>query len=89
MGLYRILGGAIEGLDSQVLLDPFEEQFDLPSAFAEIGDDLCREGEVVGQKHQALVGFRIEVTDFSEFRRVVLFGIEVGRDNDLIALWPT
>ena len=86
MGLYRILRGAIEGLDSQVLLDPFEEQFDLPSAFVEIGDGLCREGEVVGQEHQALVGFRIEVTDSSESRWVVLPGIEVCGDNGLIAL---
>jgi hypothetical protein len=26
--LHRVLAGAEEGLDAQVLLDPFEEQFD-------------------------------------------------------------
>ena len=88
MGLYRIFRGAIEGLDSQMLLDPFEKQFDLPSTFVKIGDGLCREGKVVGQKYQALVGFRIEVTDSSEFRWVVLPGIEVCGDNGLIALHP-
>jgi hypothetical protein len=88
LGLYRIFRGTIEGLDYQMLLDPFEKQFDLPSAFVEIGNGLCREGKVVGQKYQALVGFRIEVTDSSEFRWVVLPGIEVCGDNGLVALRP-
>jgi hypothetical protein len=30
LSLHRILAGPVEGLDAQVLLDPFEEQFDLP-----------------------------------------------------------
>ncbi len=88
MCFYGILRGAIECLDSQMLFDPFEKQFDLPSTFVKIGDGLCWEGEVVGQKHQTLVGFRIEVADSSEFRRIVLLGIEVCGGNGLIALHP-
>ena len=38
LGLYRIVGGAVECLDTEMLLDPFEEQFDLPSALVEFGD---------------------------------------------------
>ena len=30
LDLYRIGGSAIEGLDSEVLFDPFEEQFQYP-----------------------------------------------------------
>ncbi len=88
MSLYGIFRSAVEGLDSQVLLDPFEKQFDLPSAFVEIGNGLCRDGEVVGQKHQARVGFWIEVTDPSEMRWIVLPGIEVCGNHGLIALHP-
>ncbi len=31
LSLHSILGGAKEAFDTQVLLDPFEEQFDLPA----------------------------------------------------------
>jgi len=37
LGLDRILGGTIKCLDPQVLLDPFEEQLDLPAAFVHLG----------------------------------------------------
>lgn len=33
---YRILGRAIEGLDSEVLFYPFEKHLDLPSTLIEI-----------------------------------------------------
>jgi hypothetical protein len=36
--LHRVLGEAEERLDAQVLLDPLEEQLDLPAAAVEIGD---------------------------------------------------
>ena len=38
LGLHRVLRGAVGALDTQVLLDPFEEQFYLPSAPIELGD---------------------------------------------------
>ena len=31
LGLHRVLGRAVESLDTQVLLDPFEEELDLPA----------------------------------------------------------
>ena len=43
----RILGGAIEGLDSKMLLDPFEKQFDLPALFIDGGDGGRRQPEVI------------------------------------------
>ena len=51
-----VLGGAEEALDAQVLLDPFEEQLDLPAAFVEPCDGERRQGEVVCQKHRGLAG---------------------------------
>ncbi len=38
LGLDRVLGGAEEALDAQVLLDPLKEQLDLPAAFVELRD---------------------------------------------------
>ena len=32
LGLHRVFRGTIERLDSEVLLDPSEEEFDLPTA---------------------------------------------------------
>ena len=45
-----------EGLDAQVLLDPFEEQFDLPAAAVQFGDGERRQDEVVGEEDQRLGG---------------------------------
>ncbi len=36
-----------EALDFEVLLDPFEEEFDLPTAFVEIGDFFGRAQEII------------------------------------------
>jgi hypothetical protein len=49
LGLHRIGCGAKEAFDVQVLLDPFEEQFDLPTTLVQLGDGQCRQSEVVGQ----------------------------------------
>ena len=48
LDLYRIGGSAIEGLDSEVLFDPFEEQFDFPSCLVKGGKSFRRKCEVVG-----------------------------------------
>ena len=37
--LHGIVAGAIEGFDTKVLLDPLEEQFHLPAASIQLGDD--------------------------------------------------
>lgn len=37
-----------------MLLDPLEEQLDLPALAVQLGDQLGFEGEVVGQKRNAL-----------------------------------
>jgi len=37
-----------------MLLDPLEEQFDLPALALQVGNQLRFQGKVVGQKHQTL-----------------------------------
>ena len=76
LGLDGVLGGAEEAFDLEVLLDPFEEQLDLPAAFVKLGDGERRHGEVVGQEGQGLAGFRIVEFDAAE-----LIGVARGRTD--------
>ena len=48
--LHGVLAGAQESLDTQVLLDPFEEQLDLPATFVERGNRQGWQRRVVAQK---------------------------------------
>ena len=75
LSLHRIFGSTVEGLDSQMLLDPLEEEFDLPAALVEFCDRECRQSEVVGQKDKPSFLFGIVETDAPELRRKILFGI--------------
>ena len=55
LGLDGIFGGAIKGLDPEMLFDPLEKQLHLPSAAIKIGNRDGRKDEVVGQKHKHFV----------------------------------
>jgi hypothetical protein len=57
---------AVELFDAQVLLDPFEEQLDLPTAAIQLRDRQWWQGEVVGQKDESLLLLRIEVTNAAQ-----------------------
>ena len=76
--------GAIKRLDAQVLLDPFEEQFDLPALSIQVCNQLGFEGEVVGQERDA---FATVVLDdhASQCGGIVLAGIENCQYTSLIA----
>jgi hypothetical protein len=54
LGLHSILACAQKVLDAQVLLDPFEEELDLPAVFVQGCDGGGRQAGVVGQKDQRL-----------------------------------
>jgi hypothetical protein len=69
-----------------MLLDPFEEQLDLPTALVDLGDGERRQGEVVGQEDQSAVEFFVVESDAPELLGVPLFGIEAVEHDDLIAL---
>jgi len=88
LSLHDIFGCPIEGLDPEMLLDPFEEELHLPTAPIEIGDGDRREGKVVGQKHQCFVLFGIEAADTAQFFWVVSLRIMPFEDNNLVALNP-
>src|SRR5207244_6032593 len=72
LSLDRLLGRAEERLDSQMLLDPLEEEFHLPAAFVERADRCRWKLKMVRQKHQRLARFRIFEEDTPEMLRVAL-----------------
>ncbi len=82
--LDRVLVGAIKRLDAQVLLDPFEKQFDLPALAVQICNQRGFEGEVVGQKRDALATVVLD-DHASQCGGIVLAGIENCQYASLIA----
>ena len=83
--LDRVLAVAQKLLDAQVLLDPFEEQLDLPAAFVPSGNGQGRQGRVVGQEDQSLLSFGIFEADTAQVFGVVLGDIVSAQCNGLIA----
>ena len=79
-----VLAGSEEGFDAQMLLDPFEEQFDLPALFVKRGNHLWFEGEIVGQKGDAFPSFVLD-NDAAQGRGILLARIENRQDASLIA----
>src|SRR5271169_3528182 len=82
---HSVLGSAVEAFDAQVLLDPLEEQFHLPSAPVQGANGQRRQRELVGQEYQVLAGFGIAIADATQVDGVVLGGIEAVESNGLVA----
>lgn len=83
--LYCVLAVADETLDAQMLLDPLEEQLDLPAALVKSRDGQRRQGGIVGQEHQRLAGFRVLETDAAQQFGIGLCGVEAVQRDALIA----
>ena len=54
-----VLAGAQEALDAQVLLDPLEEQFDLPAALVQGSNRQRRQRRVVALEDECLARLRV------------------------------
>ena len=83
LGQHRISGRAEKGLDLEILLDALEEQLDLPPRFVNVSDGLCRQAEMVGQKHVMLTSLRIAVTNAAQRNRTCV-GLGAGDENGLV-----
>ena len=83
--LDRVIAVAQELLDAQVLLDPFEEQLDLPAVCVQGENCQGRQGRVVCQEDQRFLGFRILEAVTAQVLRVVLGNIVTVQSNGLIA----
>ena len=83
--LYCVLAVAQKLLDAQVLFDPFEEQLDLPAALVQSGNGQGRQGRVVGQENQGLLGLGVFEANAPQVLGVVLGCIVSVQRNGLIA----
>src|SRR4030066_266114 len=88
LGLHGVGRSAVEGLDPQMPLDPFEEQFHLPPLLVDIGNGLRRDGEQVGQKHKAPMVLSVVESDAAQRLRVILSGLGPHQRDDLIDADP-
>ena len=77
--LHGVLAGAKEHLDTQMLLDPFEEQLHLPALAVQVGNQLGLQCEVVAQKHQALA--RVVLDHHSAQRLRVVLARRIRRQH--------
>ncbi len=71
-----------------MLFDPFKKELYLPSILIEIGDGLCRNGNVVGEKVERLVGLAVVAFDSSSGLRRGSLGVGSGQHDCLIASQP-
>lgn len=79
-----VFGGAVEGFDTQMLLDPAEEQLHLPAALIELGDGERGQEKIVGQKHQPFLARSIVVTNSAKPLGIAAFGNWIVERDDLI-----
>src|SRR5271166_6827945 len=83
--LHGIFGCPEEAFDPQMLLDPFEEQFDLPAAFVECADGGSRQPELIGEEYQLLSRFGVPEADAPQVFGVMLAGVVTVQRDGLIA----
>ena len=68
-----------------MLLDPREEQIDLPAAHIESADGRCRKGALVGDEHQRLARLGVLEADAPQVLAIELAGLDAGERNGLVA----
>ena len=61
--LHGVLAVTQKMLNTQMLLDPFEEQFNLPTTFVQSRNRRCWQRSIVRQEHQSLPGIGIFKTN--------------------------
>jgi hypothetical protein len=79
LGAHRVGAGAIKGFDAQMLLDPFEELFDLPAAPIQLGDGQRRHGEVVGQENERPACFGIAIADATQWDGIIVSALTIAQ----------
>ncbi len=83
--LHRVLAGAQETPDVNVLLDPLEEQFDLPAAFVQRGVRQGGQADVVGPEDPCLSRLGVLEADSPQMLRVMLRRLEAVEHDALVA----
>ena len=74
----------MEALDAQMLLDPLEEQLDLPAGLVESGNGLWRMGELVGEEDEGLASLAVVEADAPEMGGIEMAGDVAIEDDGLV-----
>ena len=83
-GAHRVGAGAIKGFDAQMLLDPFEEQLDLPAPTIPLGHGQGWPGEVMGQEDEGFAGEWIAIADAAQRDGIIVLGLQAGHHHGLV-----
>ena len=81
----RIDRVAQKTLDAQMTLDPFEKEFDLPTALVKGSDGWGGQGKVVRQKDQRYLLFDVVKSNAPQLFRIILSAVESCQGDRLIA----
>jgi len=84
LGAHRVGRRAIKGFDAQMLLDPFEEEFNLPASAIELGNSQRWDGKIVSQEDEGFAGFGIAIADASQRGGIIVLGLQAGHHDSLI-----
>ena len=88
LGPDGVVGSAVEGLDAQVLLDPLEEELDVPAAAVQLRHLPSTQAEVVGQQGDRLARLWIAGPHAPQGFRVALRGAGGHQNHGLVAQQP-
>lgn len=88
LGANCVLSGAEKGFDTEVLFDPFEEEFDLPPAFINGCNGYGGQFEVVCEEDQPLAALGIDIADTPERLGVIALSLPCAQADDLVASQP-
>jgi len=80
-----ILAVAQELLDSQVLLEPFAEQFDLPTILVKFGDGQRRQDKMVGLEFECLAALDLFESNAPQVLGVMFHNVKPVEQDRLIA----
>ena len=83
--LHRFLARIQKTLDTQMLLGPLKEQFDLPAFLVQSRDGQRVQGGIVGQKHQRFASFRVFESDTTQMLGIFLGRVKTVEPNRLVA----
>jgi hypothetical protein len=81
---HGVLGSPEKRLDPKILLDPSEEQLDLPAELVKLSDRQSREREVVRQEDQIAAVIPVIEANPAEPLREAFLRIESGQGDDLV-----
>jgi hypothetical protein len=82
---HSVLGGADEGTNPEMSLDPFEKQFDLPAGAVNLAHLNGGQAKVIGEENEPARMLGVVITDATQGLGIALLGIKAAESNRLIA----